>query len=475
MSSDKALWLKRLGALDQHDAPDLPPHVSLNDLTSEELRTLVERAQRRYRNSTDPAPLRPTRKTTIRIKPAIDESRDSLSVLTAKAEQLTVRPVDTELLPGGALLLVHLEDDLQCWTVPGGERVWSHRDDGPYETKGMKVLRFAYDMQTNGDVHVLVVTESFDELVRERTVTIFTISPHEKSACQSDTSLLCRTLKSFWKKPTSLLYKYTPKELEKTYIYYIVGFAKLSGDILAVSVGNDLLVTFWEEKRSVLIPGCSCHDVHFVDGYLIGVFCLQLNWSIIAFRLSSIRNVRLRASASGATQISTLEGDIPHASCLGPRRNVKTLPDTARLSICTFHWKSEADRKRKGVSITMLAEPEICPVLYSFLLEFPAVTVGPNARLPSITHVERPGTTTFDPHFHKYTDRPSQAGSVLMHSSDTGVDRREDVWVFATISSKGKLEHRTLSMPHADIAKVEFYSGALYFVTQGSVVIQYLD
>ncbi|KAH8118869.1 hypothetical protein DFH11DRAFT_1540967 [Phellopilus nigrolimitatus] len=311
-------------------------------------------------------------------------------------------------------------------------------------------------MQTNGDVHVLAVTESGDRRDRER------------------------TLKSFWKKPTGLLYKYTPQELEKTDLFSVVRFAKLSNDVLAVSVGNDLLVTFWREERSVLIPGCSCHDVHFVDGYLIGVFCLQLNWSIIAFRLSSIRNVRLRASASGATQILTLEGYIPHASCLGPRRNVKTLPDTARLSICTFHWKSEADRKRKGVSITMLAEPEICPVLYSFLLEFPAVTVGPNARLPSITHVERPGTVILDPKTRPNNSvcRPSQAGSVVIHSIDplTADDRREDLWTLATISSKGKLESRRLSMP----GKVEFYSGALYFATRVGndvlqIVIQYLD
>ncbi|KAH8118872.1 hypothetical protein DFH11DRAFT_705323 [Phellopilus nigrolimitatus] len=250
MSSDKALWLKRLGALDQEHAPDLPPHISPNDLPWQELRNLVERAQRRHRNSTGPAPLRPTRKTTIRIKPAIDVSRDLPSVLT----------VDTELLPGCALLLVHLENDLQCWTVPGGERVWSHRDDAPYETKGMRVLRFAYDMQTNGDVHVLVVTESFDELDRGRAVAIFQISPGKKRDCQSGTSMLGKLIKKLQIFPPLIktdefLYNDAPKGLESTKGIPLVQFAKLSGDVWAVSTTDSLLVTFWREDHSFLIRG----------------------------------------------------------------------------------------------------------------------------------------------------------------------------------------------------------------------------
>ncbi|KAH8118884.1 hypothetical protein DFH11DRAFT_705956 [Phellopilus nigrolimitatus] len=150
--SNKISWLERLRALDQAHAPDLPHHVSVDDLPWQDLRNLVVRAQRRHRNSTGSAPLRPTRETMIRIK----------------TEPL-VFVVDMELLPGGALLLVLLNDgDLQCWSVPGGECVWSHRNDAPYNTYGMIVCRFAYDMQTNGNVHVLAVTEFSDRRDRER-------------------------------------------------------------------------------------------------------------------------------------------------------------------------------------------------------------------------------------------------------------------------------------------------------------------
>ncbi|KAH8118888.1 hypothetical protein DFH11DRAFT_706301 [Phellopilus nigrolimitatus] len=220
--SNKISWLERLRALDQAHAPDLPHHVSVDDLPWQDLRNLVVRAHRRHR-STGPAPLRPTRGTMIRIKtipPAV-----SLSV------------VDMELLPGGALLLVLLENgDLQCWSVPGGECVWSHYRDTPYNTSGMRVCSFAYDMQTNGNVHVLAVTEFSGRRDSERTVAIFQIPP----------PLV---------KPDEPLYKCTPKDLERTNGFPAVRFAKLSGDVLAISVGNDLLVSFWREDRSVLIRG----------------------------------------------------------------------------------------------------------------------------------------------------------------------------------------------------------------------------
>ncbi|KAH8103182.1 hypothetical protein DFH11DRAFT_1735036 [Phellopilus nigrolimitatus] len=54
--SNGLFWLKRFRELEQDDAPDLPRHVSLRDLTLEELRTLVERAHRRRLNCTGSAP-----------------------------------------------------------------------------------------------------------------------------------------------------------------------------------------------------------------------------------------------------------------------------------------------------------------------------------------------------------------------------------------------------------------------------------
>ncbi|KAH8104183.1 hypothetical protein DFH11DRAFT_1551316 [Phellopilus nigrolimitatus] len=52
---------------------------------------------------------------------------------------------------------------------------------------------------------------------------------------------------------------------------------------------------------------------------------------------------------------------------------------------------------------------------------------------------------------------------------------QEEAWMLATVSRAGEVTYRTLNMPHAIRAKLEFYSGALYFSTEESVVIQYFD
>ncbi|KAH8106459.1 hypothetical protein DFH11DRAFT_1882615 [Phellopilus nigrolimitatus] len=131
-----------------------------------------------------------------------------------------------------------------------------------------------------------------------------------------------------------------------------------------------------------------------------------------------------------------------------------------------------------SVDIQRQETGQIFTVLNSFLLETPAVTAGPNARLPSITHTDRPGAIILDPHTDWYTSasRPSQAGSVVIQTKRDG----EDVFVLATASCEGGVVYHALSMPRARGAKVEFYSGAVYSATQVSesvtvIVIQYLD
>ncbi|KAH8104196.1 hypothetical protein DFH11DRAFT_1692350 [Phellopilus nigrolimitatus] len=158
---NRLFWIERLRALEQDRAPDLPPHVSIDDLTLEQLRTLVVRAHRRVLNYTGPAPMRPTRETTVRVG-------------FVNSDGTAGRPLGymlkMKLLPGGVLLLVlWSEGDLQCWTVPGGKCVWSYRWQPEAEDMPpMKVCSFAYDMQANGDVRVLVVSESTDSNVFER-------------------------------------------------------------------------------------------------------------------------------------------------------------------------------------------------------------------------------------------------------------------------------------------------------------------
>ncbi|KAH8103181.1 hypothetical protein DFH11DRAFT_317937 [Phellopilus nigrolimitatus] len=229
---------------------------------------------------------------------------------------------------------------------------------------------------------------------------------------------------------------------------------------------------------------CVLEDVHLVDGYIIGALQHHRDKSIIAISLSSIRNILPSASDSRVAQILTLERDIPYASCLVPRIPTMSCSD-ARLSICTFHWKSEAERKRKGISITMSMDmfnqeaSRYFSVLDSFILTTTAGTVSPNANLPSITHLERPGTMILDSQIRKdsQVSRPSQAGSVMIKFSDLPFVEhpQEEAWMLATVSCAGDVTYRTLNMPHTIRAKLEFCSGTLYFSTEESVVIQYFD
>ncbi|KAH8106412.1 hypothetical protein DFH11DRAFT_1748419 [Phellopilus nigrolimitatus] len=218
-----------------------------------------------------------------------------------------------------------------------------------------------------------------------------------------------------------------------------VDVARLSGDVLAVSILGKLLVTFWREDRTVVILDCFFEDVHLVDGYIIGV--------------------------------------------------LQHYPDSAKLSICTFHWKPEAGRKRKGIHITLSVEINenhgACPTVDSFLLDIPTDTAGvsefgSNDHLPSITHLERPGTMILyqRPSLYSNMSRPSQAGSMVIEFyADYEWGKRPNEWILATVSCGEEVACRTLEMPHARNAKVEFYSGALCFVMKNhkSIVIQYFD
>ncbi|KAH8108539.1 hypothetical protein DFH11DRAFT_1085908 [Phellopilus nigrolimitatus] len=155
--SNRSFWLRRLHALDQDHAPDLPRHVPISDLGQTDLRTLVVRAQRHRLNCTGPI-LRSTRKITVPI-------------WSANLDGALGKPygfgTDVELLPGGALLLVLWSAGcLQCWSVADGECLWTSADASGMET--LKVCSFTYDMQVNGDVHVLVVGESTDSDAHER-------------------------------------------------------------------------------------------------------------------------------------------------------------------------------------------------------------------------------------------------------------------------------------------------------------------
>lgn len=124
-------------------------------------------------------------------------------------------------------------------------------------------------------------------------------------------------------------------------------------------------------------------NVDLVDGYLIGVLDVHGSKSIIATLLTSIHDIRPRAATSHATHKLTL-GDIPHAICLIPRLPHCRFTGSA-LSICTFHWMAKAERKRKGIGITVTMQvwseqtSRLNSVVYSFAILLPIypVRLGP--------------------------------------------------------------------------------------------------
>ncbi|KAH8109650.1 hypothetical protein DFH11DRAFT_1811339, partial [Phellopilus nigrolimitatus] len=152
--SDRVFWLRRLHALEQDEAPNLPRHIPISTLTLAKLRSLVESAHRRHLKCTNSAPLQPTREE--KVVPHHSNYRKTYSDLHLK-----------ELLPGGELFLDgYPGSELHCFNVLDGKCIWTHRPSDDLEGAGnhkpdeYSVKTFGYDMQANGDVLVLVVGTS---------------------------------------------------------------------------------------------------------------------------------------------------------------------------------------------------------------------------------------------------------------------------------------------------------------------------
>ncbi|KAH8113577.1 hypothetical protein DFH11DRAFT_1544812 [Phellopilus nigrolimitatus] len=123
--------LKHVHALDQEYAPDIPRHISVNDLDWQKLRSLVVRAHRRHFNCTSSrtTPLQPTREVEVPIGwMDTDGRRDGVGWRG-------------------------------CWDVQSSKCIWTYPLGAPNDARNrhtLKVRNFSYDMQANGDVRVLV-------------------------------------------------------------------------------------------------------------------------------------------------------------------------------------------------------------------------------------------------------------------------------------------------------------------------------
>ncbi|KAH8108410.1 hypothetical protein DFH11DRAFT_1113325 [Phellopilus nigrolimitatus] len=249
---DRVFWLHRLHALEQHEAPDLPRHTRISTLSVLELRRLVVRAHRRHLKYTGKAPFKLTRKTTVPL---------ATSMLSS---------YNCKLLPGGTLLLslTLIERKLQCFSVPGGKCIYTHKpkiikqsdNRTQPEEYAYSVDCFGYDMQENGDVRVITVGNSPGSRTNSSSTSfasleVFQISPQMK--------------------PPRRLYNGSREiPFDRTDNFVI---ARLCGDVLAVYRRNCLFLMFWREERSVAIVKV-CIDILLQDA--------RGNW-LMLFRVES--------------------------------------------------------------------------------------------------------------------------------------------------------------------------------------------
>ncbi|KAH8113573.1 hypothetical protein DFH11DRAFT_308504 [Phellopilus nigrolimitatus] len=260
----------------------------------------------------------------------------------------------------------------------------------------------------------------------------------------------------------------------------MVKFSKLSGNVAAVCSISQIVLIFWEEDRSVVILGSLFGCIDLVDGYLIAMTHGQWSESISVVLISSLRNTRLRAATP-----KLILSDILYASCPIPNLPQPIITG-ASLSVCTFHWMAEAERKRKGITITTLLSvlgeqpSHFYPVMDSFRLETAAdlsksEAVLPSDSLPCLRHIGHIKSTalTRQSNFRSAASQSSQAGSITIVTNFNGAFVR----CLATVSREEEMVFRPLNVPNEADVHVEFYSGALYFQTEDreSVVIQYFD
>ncbi|KAH8113621.1 hypothetical protein DFH11DRAFT_312721 [Phellopilus nigrolimitatus] len=227
-------------------------------------------------------------------------------------------------------------------------------------------------------------------------------------------------------------------------------------------------------------------DIDLVDGYLIATTYDHWSESINAVLISSIHK-RLRAATSHATPKVILR-DILYASCLIPPHPQPTI-EGASLSICTFHWMTEAERKRKGITMTTLLRTRseetsrYYSVMDSFRLEAAvdisstskSETLSPSDGVSRLRHVGHLDSTalTRQPNYNRYARQLSQVNSTVIDSNCNGVPVPE----LATISREKVVSRTLVGIPDREFVNVEFYSSALYFESEdgNSVVIQYFD
>lgn len=136
MCNSLPVWRSLLTKLRDDEAPDLPPHISVDGLSTSELRTIVLGGlrQKLLWDSTSTS-MKPSR---------VDEVLlwDSPSSTAEQAPR-----IDARLVPGGRHVLVENGSCIQLWSVGTGQLVWST----PLLPDSHACLAFDFEVATGGE------------------------------------------------------------------------------------------------------------------------------------------------------------------------------------------------------------------------------------------------------------------------------------------------------------------------------------
>ncbi|KAL5504770.1 hypothetical protein ACEPAH_7433 [Sanghuangporus vaninii] len=445
--SSRHFWLKRLQRLDQTHAPDLPPHVSVSSLGYRDLRDLVVRARRRVLNLTSSSSLQISREIAIPIG-------------QANVDGILGKPLgwgaDTLLSPGAQYFFIRWPAGyLQCWDVRDKECLWTY-PGLPSDRSDMRgtltKYAFACDMAENGDVHIAVVSETLGE--DQRTLKILGFSRDN---------------------PLSLLFRTSTEEIDV--FHGLPAIVKLSGDVSVVYTEGYLTITFWKDDRSVVVREGIFDALEIANGYILGVTSFYDGNSVVAISLKAAYH-----STSTHVQLK----DVLVSSCrVSPPSS--SLVGRAQLSLCTFHWQEEG--KRQDSVITVLRDAYDDRHYYDFpLIEFFSFGLETSGSSSEQSTLKSLGQTSFkasDPQFTTYSvmTPPSQAGSTVLAFHDELSHETRFARTLATFAPGKEVAIRILDdavvggKPATFSLSVEFYSGAIYYVTKDlqSVVVRYLD
>lgn len=162
----RPLWLHFLHELDDFHAPDLPPDVSIDALSSAELKRLVSRAVKGRANWNSKIGPRVARRRVIDLK--------NKGGLLGDLSQSPGRDLENvKIVPGGKYICtLWSEGYLQCWNAEKNEALWTYPQLGTFAD--IKV--FAFDVQidvSSGQLYFVLVgnhQDKFDEpwLVRHQ-------------------------------------------------------------------------------------------------------------------------------------------------------------------------------------------------------------------------------------------------------------------------------------------------------------------